>query len=148
MVDSVAVGGATVPERSPRPRPLTPPTPLSHRPPPDRERGEGQKRRPCSWLFSLFSRSGGGRWEKRAGVMRGLAGGRREISAVPNSGPQLPLPQPPVPPTGAALSPISFVFSDLTPGSSLALWRRRNEHLPPPSVARRSGVMNLKRIAL
>src|SRR3954447_25288703 len=27
-----------------------------------------------SWLFSLFSRSGGGRWEKRAGVMRGLGG--------------------------------------------------------------------------
>src|SRR6185312_3090100 len=60
---------------SSRPRPLTPPTPLSHRPPPDRERGERQKRRPSCWLFSLFSRSGGGRWEKRAGGMRGLGGG-------------------------------------------------------------------------
>src|SRR4051812_23071611 len=33
--------------------------------------------------FSLFSRSGGGRWEKRAGVMRGLRAGAigRKVSA-------------------------------------------------------------------
>src|SRR5690349_12899906 len=54
----------------PRPRPS--PLPLSRPPhPPPRERGPG-------WgvlLFSLFSRLGGVRWEKRVGVMRGLRWG-------------------------------------------------------------------------
>src|SRR6476646_6663742 len=35
--------------------PLTPPTPLSHRPPPDRERGERQKRRSCSGLMRVLA---------------------------------------------------------------------------------------------
>jgi hypothetical protein len=53
-------------EGAPPPKSLTPvpsPTP-SHRP------GEGNPTG-AVLLFSLFSRSGGGRWEKRVGVMRG-----------------------------------------------------------------------------
>jgi potassium-transporting ATPase KdpC subunit len=66
----------------PRPSPSLPQPPLSHRPPPDRERG-GLKSSafslPFQTNFSLFSRLGGGRWEKRAGVMRGLGRGPSQV---------------------------------------------------------------------
>src|SRR5204862_6740251 len=35
----------------PLPKPLTPPAPLSHRPPPDRERGERPKKAELRWLM-------------------------------------------------------------------------------------------------
>jgi len=61
-------------------RVLTPPAPLSQ--PPPRLTGErGEKQEAASCIFkanhSLFSRLGGGRWEKRAGVMRVLLFSRR-----------------------------------------------------------------------
>src|SRR6185312_2284547 len=44
-------------------------------------------------LFSLFSRFGGGRWEKRAGVMRGLGEGpSRAMRGLPPGIPALALP--------------------------------------------------------
>jgi hypothetical protein len=49
---------------------------------------------------------------------------------------------------GLIFSLISFVFNELRLGSTLEQGRRRNEHDRHPSVARRSEVMSMKRIAL
>ena len=59
---------------APSGRALTPPAPLSQ--PPPRLTGERGEKQAASCIYkanhSLFSRLGGGRWEKRVGVMRVL----------------------------------------------------------------------------
>src|SRR6266852_5347501 len=95
-MDTWPVVASSHASRAPSGRALTPPTPLSQPPPrltgergagtstkaglllavlpllPVGGRAMGEEGRGDEGAFSLFSRSGGGRWEKRVGVMRVL----------------------------------------------------------------------------
>src|SRR3954454_23747001 len=98
-----------------RPSPLTPLPPHSPRP------GEGN---PVGvvLLVSLFSRLGGGRWEKRAGVMRVL-GGRPPAPPTPPTSPSPPAPPAAPRPSSAATAPSRISF----PGcESASIWEKRS----------------------